>query len=398
MIRPFSLGSFTLSRRAWMLVAVLLPLLLVFAWVAFRSGPLAPVRVTVVTVEERAIAPALFGIGTVEARYTQRIGPTAPGRVASIAVDVGDRVAAGQLIAVIDPIDLDQRIEAASGSAGRSAALEQAAASQIADASARLALAHSEAARGEALFRGGWLTRAALDQRRQALAGAQAGLAAAQANRSAATLDRGRTGAERAALLEQKANLRLVAPRTGLVVRRLAEPGTTVVAGQAVIEIVDPAELWINARFDQTRASGLAAGLTAKVVLRSQADRSLAGAILRVEPVADAVTEEVMAKVSFDTSAEVPPIGELAEVTVALPTRTKTLGVPNASLHRVDGKLGVWAIRDGDLEFVPVSLGSENAEGWVQVLAGLANGDQVVLHSARPLTARSNISIVDKLP
>ena len=53
-----------MSRRAWMLVAVLVPLVLVFVWVAFRSGPLAPVRVTVVTVEERAIAPALFGIGT----------------------------------------------------------------------------------------------------------------------------------------------------------------------------------------------------------------------------------------------------------------------------------------------------------------------------------------------
>ena len=67
---------------------------------------------------------------------------------------------------------LDQRIAAASGSTGRSAALEQAAASQVADASARLALARSEAARGEELFRGGWLTRTALDQRRQALAAA----------------------------------------------------------------------------------------------------------------------------------------------------------------------------------------------------------------------------------
>lgn len=398
MTRPFSLGQFTLSRRAWMLVAVLVPLLLVFAWVAFRSGPLAPVRVTAVTVEERAIAPALFGIGTVEARYTQRIGPTAPGRVASLAVDVGDRVQAGQLLALIDPIDLDQRIAAASGSAGRSAALEEAAASQIADASARLALARSEAARGEELFRGGWLTRAALDQRRQALAAAQAGLATAQANRSAATQDRGRTGAERAALVEQKANLRLVAPRTGLVVRRLAEPGTTVVAGQAVIEVVDPAQLWINARFDQSRAAGLAAGLSARVVLRSQADRSFAGAILRVEPVADAVTEEVLAKVSFDTTSGVPPIGELAEVTVALPARTKGLVVPNAAIHRIDGELGVWAIRGGDPEFVVVTLGAEDAEGWVQVLDGLAKGERVVLHSARPLSASSNISIVDKLP
>ena len=46
MTLPFTLGRFALSRGAWMLVAVLVPLLLVFAWVAFRSGPLAPVRVT----------------------------------------------------------------------------------------------------------------------------------------------------------------------------------------------------------------------------------------------------------------------------------------------------------------------------------------------------------------
>ena len=58
--------AFTISRRGWLLLAVLMPLLLLFAWVALRSGPLAPVNVTVVQVEERAISPALFGIGTVE--------------------------------------------------------------------------------------------------------------------------------------------------------------------------------------------------------------------------------------------------------------------------------------------------------------------------------------------
>lgn len=381
-----------------MLLAVLVPLALLLFWVAIRSGPLAPVKVTVAQVDERAITPALFGIGTVEARYTHKIGPTAPGRVARLAVDVGDRVEAGQLLALIDPIDLDQRIAGASGSVGRSAALEQAAASQVADASARLGLARSEAARGEELFRGGWLTRAALDQRRQSLAAAEAGLAAAQANRAAATQDRGRTGAERAALQEQKANLRLVAPKAGLVVRRLAEPGTTVVAGQAVVEIVDPAQLWINARFDQTRAGGIAAGLPARIVLRSRIDAPLRGAVLRVEPVADAVTEEVLAKVTFNGHTAHPPIGELAEVTISLPSRQRTLALPNAAVHRAGGRVGVWALRDGDLEFVPVRLGVEDADGWVQVLEGLAKGDRVVVHSARPLTSSSRISVVEKLP
>ena len=55
---------------------------------------LAQVPVTVTTIENRSIAPALFGIGTVEARYTYRIGPTISGRVKQVNVHVGDRVRA----------------------------------------------------------------------------------------------------------------------------------------------------------------------------------------------------------------------------------------------------------------------------------------------------------------
>ena len=59
-----------ISRRTLMLVAAIVPLVLLFAWVAVRSGPLAPVEVTTISVAKRSIAPALYGIGTVQARYT----------------------------------------------------------------------------------------------------------------------------------------------------------------------------------------------------------------------------------------------------------------------------------------------------------------------------------------
>lgn len=380
------------------MLAVVVPLLVLFAWVAFRSGPLAPVNVTVAKVEERNVAPALFGIGTVEARYTQKVGPTAAGRVTMLAVDVGDMVQPGQLLAQIDPIDLDQRIDAAAGGAARSVALEQAAAAQIADATARVTLARSQATRTEQLKAGGWVTDALVDQRRQELAAARANLGAAQANRSAAAQDRGRLGSERAALVEQRANLRLVAPRAGLVVRRAVEPGTTVVAGQAVVEIIDPAQLWINVRFDQTQSAGLAAGLPVQIALRSRPDAAFAGTIERVEPLADALTEEVLAKARFATSGALPSIGELAEVTVALPARAKTRAIPNAAVHKLDGQTGVWVIRDGDLAFAPVKLGAQDLDGWVQVHEGLAKGEQIVVHSARSLSARSRISIVDAMP
>ena len=147
----------------------------------------------------------------------------------------------------------------------------------------------------------------------------------AEASLTAARKELVRVRAERGALQAQLKNLNLVAPAAGLVVARNADPGTTVVAGQAVVELIDPKNLWVNVRFDQIHARGLAAGLPAQIVLRSQAG-ALPGRVLRVEPLADAVTEEMLAKVEFDLiPTPLPPVGELAEVTVALaplPART----------------------------------------------------------------------------
>src|SRR3990172_9241935 len=99
-----------LQGRTLALLAVIVPLLALLVYVALRSGPLAPVAVTDATVESRAVTPVLFGIGTVEARYTYRIGPTFAGRVERLDVHVGDRVKAGQVLGEMDPVDLDDRV------------------------------------------------------------------------------------------------------------------------------------------------------------------------------------------------------------------------------------------------------------------------------------------------
>lgn len=85
-----------LRRWAWLPLAI--ALLAGFAYVVARSGPLAPVRVTVATVTEGQVAPELFGIGTVDARRAYAVGPTAPGRLLQVDVDVGDTVRAGQVL------------------------------------------------------------------------------------------------------------------------------------------------------------------------------------------------------------------------------------------------------------------------------------------------------------
>lgn len=59
-----------MQRRTLALLVVVVPLVALFIYVVLRSGPLAPVAVTVATVKQQAITPSLFGIGIVEARTT----------------------------------------------------------------------------------------------------------------------------------------------------------------------------------------------------------------------------------------------------------------------------------------------------------------------------------------
>ncbi|RJR21829.1 MAG: efflux RND transporter periplasmic adaptor subunit [Desulfobacteraceae bacterium] len=373
------------QKRTLALMAVLVPLIALFIYVALRSGPLAPVPVMMATVENKSISPALFGIGTVEARYTYKIGPTFAGRVKRLDVHVGDYVKAEQVLGEMDPVDLDDRIRA------QDAALKRATA-QLSEAQARKNYAQTQLQRYEQLLKSGITSEEVVSAKQQDLFVTEAGLTAAREELA-------RVRAEREALVAQRSNLYLIAPVEGLVVTRDADPGTTVVAGQAVVELIDPSTLWINTRFDQIRARGLAAGLPSRITLRSQAGGSQSGRVLRVEPLADVVTEEILAKVVFNRLPNpLPPVGELAEVTVELPALPEGPVIPNAAIQRIGGRLGVWKITDEELRFTPVSLGVSDLDGNVLVNEGLKAGDRVVIYSVKALNTRSRIHVLDKLP
>jgi RND family efflux transporter MFP subunit len=387
------------NGRTLALLAVIVPLLAGFIYVALRSGPLAPVPVTVAVVQRHAITPALFGLGTVEARYTFKIGPTVAGRVLRVNVEVGDRVRAGQVLGEMDPVDYDDRIAAQDAALRRAEAGAAAAEAQVQEVAARRRYATTQAQRYEKLRQEGSSSVEAGESKQQELQVAEAAFAAARASLEVARQELVRLRADRDVLLRQRANLRLIAPQDGLVTLRHADPGTTVVAGQAVVEMIDPASLWINVRFDQLRASGLLAGQPAQVVLRSQTGGALAGRVLRVEPVADTVTEETLAKVVLGRLPEpLPPLGELAEVTVVLPPLPEAAVVKNASVQRVDGRLGVWLLEGQALRFAPVRLGASDLDGRVQVLDGLEPGATVVVYSQRALGTHTRVKIVKRLP
>jgi HlyD family secretion protein len=382
----------------WLMMALMgLLLFIAVLFVMRRAGPLAPVRITVTQATEGSFSPALYGIGLVEARRSYSLGPTVAGRVLRVLVDVGDTVQSGQLLAEMDPVDLDNRLLALDASLARAASGVVAAQAQTADMDARKELASISTRRYVELGHQNFVSSGAVEAKLQEQVSAQAGANSAQANLAAARHEVLRVKAERAAIVQQRQNVRLIAAQDGVVTSREVEPGATVVAGQPVLRYIDPGSLWVKARFDQGRSSGLAPGLSASIALRSSAATQLSGKVVRVDLQGDSVTEERGALIAVDGLPAGTPMGELAEVTLQLPEISRSVLLPNAAIRRFAAQTGVWVIRQDALQFAPLRLGHISLEGQVQVLDGLKAGELVVVYSEKDIDAATRFEVVKNL-
>jgi len=373
-----------ISSRSLFLAVGVLAFVAAFAWLLTTRGPLAPVGVEIATAARADLAPVVYGIGTVEAQHAYAVGPIQAGRLLSVRVDQGDRVQAGQLLAELDPVDLSERAEAAGSAAARSRQAAQAAQSQVAEAESRTRLAQANSERYQALYQQNFVAKEMADSRRHEAAAAEAALSAARANATAAQREISRAEAEMRGIGQLRNSLKLVSPIDGVVTAREAEPGTTVVAGQAVLRLVDPTQLWVRARVDQARAEGMRVGQAADIVLRSAPGTALPGKVMRIDLQSDALTEERIINVAFDPAPAQLYLGELAEVSIQLPGAKNVLTVPRAALARHRAKVGVWRIEQGRARFHPVQPGMQTAER-VQIDSGLEAGDRVIAYSSKQL-------------
>ncbi len=378
------MSEFFKQKKLLAVFATIVLLAAAFIWVLLSSGPLAKIKIVVTEVEEQSLEPALFGIGTVSARYTYRIASNTVGRAATLNVDVGDTVEAGAILGIIDVVDLDEKINA-------QAALVERNKSQLNEAQARLDYSGKQAERYRKLLPSRSVSE-------EVDAAKQHEWTLARSQQRSASNELVRAQAELLALQAVRNDRYLRAPVAGLIIARHIDPGATVLAGQTVFELIDPTELWIDVRFDQAGSMLLAEQQPAHIVLRSQALQPHKGHVARLEWLADAVTEERRAKVMFTQQpSPAPSIGELAEVTVQLPPLEKTPVIQNAAIVRHNKELGVWLLDDQQLLFQPISIGSSDLTGKVQVLSGLSAGQQVVLYSSKPLNANSRVKAVKQL-
>jgi HlyD family secretion protein len=198
----------------------------------------------------------------------------------------------------MDPLDLDERHASQEAALSKAMSSLTSAQAQLEDAQTRRAVANTNWIRQTELARQNFISQGALEVREQELLSANALVKVGQANVTSASQDIKKIQADKQAALVQRQSMRLIAPANAVVTSRDAEAGSTVVAGQAVVRLSQPTSFWIKMRVDQGRSFGLAVGLPAVIVLRSNPLQNLAGKVERVEWQSDSVTEEKIAQVT----------------------------------------------------------------------------------------------------
>lgn len=348
-----------MSRRrlAWGLGAAALAVALVATFVWWRFG--RPLPVTMTQVGEGEVALAVFGPGTVQARVPVTLAARITATVTAVHADVGDAVRAGQLLVELDDRDAQARRLALQAQREAHQRNLDAAEASLARARAELELARSRSARDRGLAAQGFLSDAALDTSRTAVAAAEAAERVALATRDARAAEIDASAQELRAAEAAQSYTRLSAPMDGIVVLRRAEPGATVVPGSPLLELVDPASVWVAMRVDEAVLGRVALGQPAHIRLRSGVEAQ--GRVARIARLSDSATREVDVHIAFDT---VPPSFVIdAEAEVRLDTgHARGLVVPPAAfLHDRDGRSGVLRVEDGRARFVPARPGAADA-------------------------------------
>ena len=363
-----------------------------------------PPAVTVGTVMSRDVAPVIQGVGTVEAKVVVNVSSKVTGRVVSVLVDQGDTIRAGQTLVRLDAAqfaaDAD-RAEANVRSAEaqlrdllagpRQQEIEQLRA-RLSSVSATRALAEHDLQRSQELFAKQLISAQDLDRARQvydvataAERDARHGLDLALENwarKDQIDAARAQLLAAQSALVLARANLAetvIVSPLDGYVVSRELEAGGIVNPGIPIFKIADPRTAWATVYVDARDTAGLNIGDRVDVTFRSLPGRVFQGRVARIQREGDRVTEQLAIDVAFIERPSRLILGEQVEATIRPPERHGVSALPLAAVVRRPDGSGALVVKDGHIHFKAARLGVVDPTGWIEVLAGLRPGDEVVL-------------------
>jgi HlyD family secretion protein len=190
-----------------------------------------------------------------------------PGRLATVSVNEGDEVTAGQVVATISSPETEAQLRGAQAQLLKAKQSLAEVVALIAQRKSDLDFARPDYERGKTLLDHGNIPQQVVDQRRNKLEAAEAGYVAANAQRDQAEAAIKAAEADVERLQSILVDLVLVSPRSGRVQYRLARAGEVVAAGQRVLTILDLNDVYMTIYLPANVAGPLMLGDEARTIL-----------------------------------------------------------------------------------------------------------------------------------
>lgn len=322
-----------------------------------------------------ALLIELKGPGTLTALNEATVSSRIQARIEHLLVDRNDAVSKGDVLARLAFDDLAGELAASEASAEASERAIRAAEADRERAAAALDKARAANERQQALFARGVTSQAGLDDARATLRQAEADVTHADRSVEKAEAEREAARARIMVARTQLGDSVLTAPIDGVVVSRAHHLGDMLTPGAELLRIVDPADLVLTARLDESAIGLVRPGQSARVTFGSAV--AISGKVLRLGRQVDEETREFELDIVLDRLPENWALGQRGTARIAVERRDGVLTVPQAFLARRNGRPGVWVIEGGRARWRPVVLGASGAER-VEISGGLRSGEVVL--------------------
>jgi len=345
----------------------------------FRGGGgRGPMTVELAKVSRTSLAEEITVVGNLIGDATVSVVPRAAGRLQDLSVRLGDRVSRGMRIAKIEDFEIVEQVKQAE-------AAQEVSLATIRQREADLQLAETSAERSRSLFERQLLPKQTLDdnEARYQAALAQIDLARAQNMQSKARLDE---------LRINLANTVITSPVNGFVSKRAVDPGAYVSQQTPVADVVDITRVRLVANVVEKDLKELETGNQTRVQVDAFPGETFTGRIARVSPVLDPATRTAPIEIEIANPTYRLKPGMYARVGITTQTKKQALVLPSSAVVDLGGRRGVFQLQNETAVFKTVTVGSEQGS-VVEILAGLAEGDEVISTGAGALRDGDRVAL-----
>jgi len=318
---------------------------------AQSAGPVAEfLQNDLYIVEPRALERTLPLTGSLMPFTEATVKAKVAGELVAVTVREGESVKQGQVLAKIDLTEVQAKV------AGRDADVEA--------ARAQLVWADKNRSQQKALLDKAFISQSAFDN--------------IQSNYDVAAAKMRAAEAELVVARKSMGDAVLVAPFSGIVSQRHAQPGERVALDAKVVSIVDLSRLELEASVPPAAIGQVKVGQTMNFRVEGFGERDFAGRIERINPSATAGSRSISVYAVIDNRDGLLRGGMFAQGALTLSLVEGALVVPASAVREEIGQTFVYAIVDGQVRRKNVRVGPPDAASRVQVLDGLAAGDRIV--------------------